>query len=198
MPNIELLLEAEKRGILPQDKIELLNEARKRGLVASNQSFPSPTPKQTNAKHKQKPPDTYGVQFAKNLVPDTWDLLKSIGSQVRHPIDTAKSLANIGAGALGEFIPESMVKPEQKQDFQGSKQAWENFIKPITESIQNPSGIPKRVLEYTGQHPARALNTAALGLGVGGKILGKEGIGKSLQEAGQAIDPINTDRKSVV
>lgn len=30
---IELMLEAEKRGILPADKAELLNEARKRGLV---------------------------------------------------------------------------------------------------------------------------------------------------------------------
>ena len=31
--DIELLLEAEKRGILPPDKVELLAEARRRGLV---------------------------------------------------------------------------------------------------------------------------------------------------------------------
>lgn len=33
MPDINLLLEAEKRGILPQDKLALLNEARSRGLL---------------------------------------------------------------------------------------------------------------------------------------------------------------------
>ena len=33
MPNMELLLEAEKRGILPPEKAGLLQEARKRGLV---------------------------------------------------------------------------------------------------------------------------------------------------------------------
>ena len=31
--DFELLLEAERRGILPPDKVELLTEARKRGLV---------------------------------------------------------------------------------------------------------------------------------------------------------------------
>lgn len=33
MPSIELLLEAERRGILPEDKKSLLDEARKRGLI---------------------------------------------------------------------------------------------------------------------------------------------------------------------
>jgi len=31
--NFELLIEAERRGILPPDKVELLAEARRRGLV---------------------------------------------------------------------------------------------------------------------------------------------------------------------
>jgi hypothetical protein len=34
---LELMLEAEKRGVLPPEKAALLNEARKRGLVGSNQ-----------------------------------------------------------------------------------------------------------------------------------------------------------------
>ena len=33
MADIQLLLEAEKRGILPPDRVELLNEARKRGII---------------------------------------------------------------------------------------------------------------------------------------------------------------------
>ena len=33
MPTLEVLLEAEKRGILPEDKKELLVEARSRNLI---------------------------------------------------------------------------------------------------------------------------------------------------------------------
>jgi hypothetical protein len=33
MANLDLYLEAERRGILPPDKAALLNEARSRGLV---------------------------------------------------------------------------------------------------------------------------------------------------------------------
>ena len=39
---LELMEEAERRGILPQDKLDLLNEARKRGLVASKGVLDSP------------------------------------------------------------------------------------------------------------------------------------------------------------
>ena len=38
--NLELLLEAERRGILPADKANLLKEARRRGLVPSAGSLP--------------------------------------------------------------------------------------------------------------------------------------------------------------
>jgi hypothetical protein len=46
MPSLDLLLEAEKRGILPEDKKPLLQEARKRGLVgeaanSSTETMPS-------------------------------------------------------------------------------------------------------------------------------------------------------------
>jgi hypothetical protein len=37
MASLEILLEAEKRGILPEDKKALLDEARKRGIVAGNE-----------------------------------------------------------------------------------------------------------------------------------------------------------------
>jgi len=44
MADIGLLLEAEKRGLLPPDKVELLSEARRRGLVPSNDIAASSTP----------------------------------------------------------------------------------------------------------------------------------------------------------
>jgi hypothetical protein len=37
MPDLDLLLEAERRGILPADKAGLLNEARSRGLIGGGQ-----------------------------------------------------------------------------------------------------------------------------------------------------------------
>jgi hypothetical protein len=42
--DFELLLEAERRGILPPDKVELLTEARRRGLVPSVPSAAAPAP----------------------------------------------------------------------------------------------------------------------------------------------------------
>ena len=43
MADIQLLLEAEKRGILPADKVALLTEARNRGLIKDTSSAPAPT-----------------------------------------------------------------------------------------------------------------------------------------------------------
>jgi hypothetical protein len=40
MANLDLYLEAERRGILPPDKAALLNEARSRGLVPGAPGMP--------------------------------------------------------------------------------------------------------------------------------------------------------------
>lgn len=42
--DMELLLEAEKRGLLPPDKKELLGEARRRGMVPGGDAQPTPAP----------------------------------------------------------------------------------------------------------------------------------------------------------
>lgn len=42
MADLSLLLEAEKRGILPPDRIELLNEARRRGIIDASPSVSTP------------------------------------------------------------------------------------------------------------------------------------------------------------
>jgi len=41
MEKLDLLLEAERRGILPADKVELLTEARNRGLIPALEQAPS-------------------------------------------------------------------------------------------------------------------------------------------------------------
>ena len=50
MANLDLYLEAERRGILPPDKAALLNEARSRGLVPGAPGMPQdqmPEPRMT-------------------------------------------------------------------------------------------------------------------------------------------------------
>jgi hypothetical protein len=50
MANLDLYLEAERRGILPPDKAALLNEARSRGLVSGAPGMPQdqmPEPRMT-------------------------------------------------------------------------------------------------------------------------------------------------------
>lgn len=49
-PNLKLMLEAEKRGILPANKVALLAEARKRGLVPSDNVQPEQPPQEEQLK----------------------------------------------------------------------------------------------------------------------------------------------------
>lgn len=45
MADIELMLEAERRGLLPPEKVQLLDEARSRGLIPQKEEAPIPEPK---------------------------------------------------------------------------------------------------------------------------------------------------------
>lgn len=113
---IELLLEAEKRGILPQDKQELLGEARKRGLVqqteravyATDIASLDPTEDMTGS-------EKFWAGMGKAFV-DTGRGVKQLASHVgigdreaiQREIDEAKELEaplmNTGAGMAGNVL----------------------------------------------------------------------------------------------
>lgn len=124
---IELLLEAEKRGILPQDKQELLGEARKRGLVQPAQPAESfdPTEDMTTSEKfwagmgKAFVDTGHGVKQLYAMAADaidpvertTSDLITghdpSRSAAIQREIDQAKELdaplMNTGAGMTGNI-----------------------------------------------------------------------------------------------
>ena len=88
MASIELLLEAERRGILPPDKAELLAEARQRGLVQQLNTTPPEPPSLIRQAMSASPmlqrftTPTPGVQQAIDLVrgagTGAWEAVKGI------------------------------------------------------------------------------------------------------------------------
>jgi hypothetical protein len=94
--DFELLLEAERRGILPPDKVELLTEARRRGLVPSVPSAAAPAPAAPETPPGQSPGAAPGMAAppAVSEVP--------MGRRVMQFVrPTVEALGTAGGAALG-------------------------------------------------------------------------------------------------
>lgn len=55
-----------------------------------------------------------------NLPSSTWNVIKGLGNAVAHPIDTASTIVNVGAGAISNMLPEAL---QQEGDAEGRKMA---------------------------------------------------------------------------
>lgn len=94
--NLELLLEAERRGILPPDKAALLAEARKRGLVPGGE--PAPAPK------------GIGQRIKENLLGDDDPTTQNMGEKVGSFLNKAGEAMTFGLiGDEASAAVESMV-----------------------------------------------------------------------------------------
>jgi len=90
--DMNLLLEAERRGILPEDKKVLLSEARRRGLVEG-----TPTPDATT---NQQPNTTDSVPEWAGKHPNIYGAYGAGRELLRAGIETAGTTAGAAAGAL--------------------------------------------------------------------------------------------------
>lgn len=97
MADISLLLEAEKRGILPPEKQSLLAEARSRGLVPAL------------ATESGVPSGRSVGGFVSNIGSSAGQLVGGLANMVMSPIDTASGILDIGAGALQNALPKAFV-----------------------------------------------------------------------------------------
>lgn len=103
MDKIQLMVEAERRGILPADKAVLLNEARKRGLVKADKPAAF-TPAPTGTLADQIPTDPE-LNIAKNNKP-------TIGQQVAAGIvDYAGPTLEAGGALAGGLIGAGTMLP---------------------------------------------------------------------------------------
>jgi hypothetical protein len=190
--DIELLLEAERRGILPPEKAELLQEARRRGLVpaAATSAQPS-TQHQTPAAPPTQPTSAM-------------DVAKQVGAELTAPIQTGLTL---GSGLLAQ-IPagiRGLIELGITQDPAKAAQAVEEWQQMLTIAPQSKTaqaaleGVGKvgEVLAIPGQAVGGALaergmpglaTAAQLGTDIlSGGALGKVATaGKQAVQAGRA------------
>lgn len=189
--DIELLLEAERRGILPPEKAELLQEARRRGLVpAATSAQPSTQPQE---------PTTQLAQPTSAM-----DVVKQVGAELTAPIQTGLTL---GSGLLAQ-IPAGLwgiIEGVRTRDPERAAQAVQELQQMLTIAPQSKTaqaaleGVGKvgEVLAIPGQVIGGAVNELgspllATGAQIGtdiaaGGLLGKVATaGKQAVQAGRA------------
>ena len=98
MADLSLLLEAERRGILPADKIPLLAEARRRGLVSGLAALPAAPPASPKSTGAEFNPDMYPMDLPAAKV--GLSMLPALGGMVGAALGTA-TIANPYLGAIG-------------------------------------------------------------------------------------------------
>ncbi|CAB4187306.1 hypothetical protein UFOVP1155_16 [uncultured Caudovirales phage] len=216
MADIQLLLEAEKRGLLPPDKVALLTEARSRGLIAGGeqpQTGAQPSPlvgeaptSQAPAKEpsllerfKEKQNRSWGDvagSAAVNIIPSTGNLIGSVAQSVLHPIDTASNLANLvvgageaGAGKIAAAInPEWTSPPSQREQMAGQ----------VGDFYKQRYGSSEGFKNALATDPAGVAADAATVLSGGAGAASKLGMAKTgqiLSKAASVVDPLaNTVR----
>lgn len=124
MDKIQLMVEAERRGILPADKAVLLNEARKRGLVKTDKptaftpaptgtlADQIPTDPELNIPKSNKP--TIGQQVAAGIVDYAGPTLEAGGALAGGLIGAGTMLPTgpgaIAGGAVGSGLGYSFVR----------------------------------------------------------------------------------------
>jgi hypothetical protein len=107
MANLDLYLEAERRGILPPDKAALLNEARSRGLVPGAPGMPQdqmPEPRMTTGQQV--------LQFVRPTISAVGTTLGGIaGTAAGTPLGPAgMATGGVGGAGLGYGMTEEGLR----------------------------------------------------------------------------------------
>ena len=114
MADLSLLLEAEKRGLLPPDKQSLLTEARSRGIVPPLATAPAPSVNEGIPAERQLPkwaqenPRTYeAAQAARTYLGPTVEALSMAGGGVLG--SALGPLGTVGGAGLGYGMGRSLL-----------------------------------------------------------------------------------------
>ena len=176
MADFGLLLEAEKRGILPPEKQALLAEARKRGLtpdIAAPAADAVPSARQNLTAVPEEKEGTFSRVMG-NIGPDIAGYVGGVANMVRHPVDTGQALFNLVAPSPLILNPERLA-----------------VAKSFYEAAQNPG-------ETMIEHPFQTALTVLPGLGAVSKAAGMARTGAALTRAGTLIDPVQMAGKTVL
>ena len=189
---LELLLEAERRGILPDDKKGMLTEARQRGLVPGGSAQATPAA-------PEAPPPSMGLgemasSAVQNVPGSALQFAKDVTAPIHSPIETVKGLGGLGAGVLEK---QARVL---KNTFLGSEDAPgenEQKLEALASFVGDRYGGIEEIKRTIAEDPVGVLSDiAGLLMGGGGaavKAAGTAGkvsnVASRVGKAGRAIDP---------
>lgn len=142
------------------------------------------------------------LQAAKNVIPSAGHLVAGIWQAVRHPIDTAGSILDLGAGALRNTLPESVSSVIDKMDLGESAATNQKRISATADAagkfVKDRYGSTDALKTTLANDPVGAaldLSTVLTGGGaLAAKIPGLAKAGGVAKTAGNAINPINIAR----
>ena len=193
MADLQLLLEAEKRGILPPDRVGLLNEARKRGLIPNGEA-PAQLPAQIAGANEtltkipdwaRRMPELYGIAGAAREVAAPFAEAAGLigGAVLGAPAGPLGSVAGAGLGygigkqavrvadvALGNAAPESAGQEIQR----GAKNVLEGA------ALESGGQLLSPVIGAVVKGGAKAIGKTTDIFRDGGKLRAAEVIRKSL------------------
>lgn len=181
MSKLDLLLEAERRGIATDDQLALLAEARKRGMVPG-----------------QPESEFSWLETARNIPESAAKFVKDITYPFMHPVETAKGLANLAGGVkdkYAHYVDDQMKLWAERNDipqediakFMEEDYAKEGYADQLGEMIKQRYGSMDAFKRTVQKDPVGVMaDISALMTGAG--LLTKSG---KVAKAGAAIDPLN-------
>ena len=193
MADIEMFLEAERRGILPADKIGLLQEARNRGLIPplEQPGTATPTPRQTGTIVDQipgyggpvpaatAPVRTKDYTLREKLAGAAEVIPALVTGAVTAPIVEASKV--YGAATSGKFGTQAGIRAGEE----AGRRMQANFYQPRTAAGQEYVGDIGNALASTGLQgvPLNVLADLGAGLPAAGRAVKDLGQAKMAQRA---------------
>jgi len=122
---------------------------------------------------------------AANFLPSVGKMASDIGSAVMNPIDTAKGVLDLGAGALQNAVPESVKNAVNKLDWNPqAAQRAETVADAVGQQYKQKYGTMEGFKEALATDPASVLADASTVLTGGSTVVPK------LAKAAAAVDPM--------
>lgn len=218
MADLQLILEAERRGLLPADKQALLTEARSRGLIEGATPNPSNDIIAPRVNVPAEAPLSWGEAATKGAikaVPSTigniWEGIKALPSAAMHPVDTISGLAGLASGGISTAMPAPFRAKMDKSDLE----MWNALPQPAKDTLKyfgvTPEGneqdramFKSFVKPYSSaedfkqtwaNNPGRIVTDISALASGGAGALNKLGVGaktaKALKTVGTVTNPLN-------
>jgi len=128
-----------------------------------------------------------------NIIPSAGGFVKSIGTAIAHPIETAKSIGKIGLGAAEKLIPGEQAHEQSfnqvKDYFVDRYGGIDNLLKSLE---SDPVGVAVDVSVLFG-----GAGAGLKGISGAGKVSAIGKAGKVASTIGRAIDPITATTKAI-